>query len=84
MDTLPFPILPNQDLYMPGDKVEEILPCGLSGGVYRVKARFAIDDFDYITLQNVETRSEYTLDYWDIIGRLYLVCHPIKDAKFID
>jgi hypothetical protein len=67
------PILPNQDLYMPGDKVQDIR----GGDTFRVKKRFAIGDIDYITLQNVSTRKEITLVYFDIIYKLKLICHPI-------
>lgn len=66
------PILPDQDLYMPGDKVQDIR----GGDTFRVKKRFAIGDIDYITLQNVSTRKEITLVYFDIIYKLKLVCHP--------
>jgi len=84
MISTPFPVLPNQDKFMPGDKVRELLPCGLVGDIFRVKARYAAGIEDYITLQNVDNRQEYTLHYWDVAGRLELVCHPATGIKFID
>jgi hypothetical protein len=69
-----FPVLPNHDKFMGGDKVSDIR----GGDIHRVKNRFAIGDTDYITLQNVDSRNEQTLVYFDILPYLKLVCHPIQ------
>jgi hypothetical protein len=78
--SFPIPFLPNHNLYMSGDKVKD----KRSVDIFRVKARFAHWDVDYITLENVETKYQFTLVYFDIIDKLELVCHPITDAKFIN
>jgi hypothetical protein len=75
------PILSDQGLYMGGDKVRE----ATTGYVFRVKRRFAIWDIDYIVLQNVDTREEWTFVYKCVIEKLSLVCHPnINPPEFIN
>lgn len=62
-----------RDKFMPGDKVREILSNVAGATIFRVKHRFAIDDMDYIKLEDVGSGLSYTLPYYPLANRLELV-----------
>lgn len=64
--------------FMPACKVRD----KRGGDVFRVKARFC-DLFliDFITLQNVITRREHTVGYFDVLPYLELVCNPTSTTN---
>ena len=72
------PYLKDHTLFMGGDKVRD----KIFGTVFRVKARFAINFVDYITLEKIDSENEErTYKYFDIIDKLTLVCHPKKSYE---
>lgn len=73
MNNLNNPVLPDHEKFMPGDKVIY----KISGDVLRVKERYAINDTDYIALQNVHNRAIGYFKYFEILPLLELVCHQI-------